>query len=58
MTVEEAIGILDPYTSEEVIEKLRAERGMSQEEIVSEVEKACELACRALRRYQEEGEQL
>lgn len=56
MTVEEAIRILDPYTSEEVIEKLRTERGMSQEEIVSEVEKACELACLALRRCQEEGE--
>ena len=56
MTVEEAIRILDPYTSEEVIEKLRTERGMSQEEIVSEVEKACELACRALRRCQGEGE--
>lgn len=56
MTVEEAIRILDPYTSEEVIEKLRTERGMSQEEIVSEVEKACELACRALRKCQEGGE--
>lgn len=56
MTVEEAIRILDPYTSEEVIEKLRTERWMSQEEIVSEVEKACELACRALRRCQGEGE--
>lgn len=56
MTVEEAIRILDPHTSEAVIEKLRTERGMSQEEIVSEVEKACELACRALRKCQKEGE--
>lgn len=56
MTVEEAIRILDPHTSEAVIKKLMAERGLSQEEIVSEVEKACELACRALRKCQEEGE--
>lgn len=56
MTVEEAIRILDPHTSEAVIEKLRAERGMSQEEIVSEVEKACELACLELRKCQEGGE--
>ena len=56
MTVEEAIRILDPHTSEAFIEKLRTERGMSQEEIVSEVEKACELACRALRKCQEGGE--
>ena len=56
MTVEEAIRILDPYTSEAAIKKLMAERGLSQEEIVHEIEGACELACRAPRRCQEEGE--
>lgn len=56
MTVEEAIRILDPHKSEAVIKKLMAERGLSQEEIVHEIEGACELACRALRRCQGEGE--
>lgn len=56
MTVEEAIRILDPHTSEAVIKKLMAERGLSQEEIVHEIDGACELACRALRRCQGEGE--
>lgn len=56
MTVEETIRILDPHTSEAVIKKLMAERGLSQEEIVHEIEGACELACRALRRCQGEGE--
>lgn len=56
MTVEEAIRILDPHTSEAVIKKLMAERGLSQEEIVHEIEGACELACRALGRCQGEGE--
>lgn len=53
MTVEEAIRVLDPHTSRDAIEALRIERGLSQEEIVHEVEKACELACQALRLYQE-----
>lgn len=56
MTVEEAIRILNPNTSREAIEELRTEHGLNQEEIVSKVEKACEIACRALRRCQEEGE--
>ena len=53
MTVEEAIRILNPNTSREAIEELRTEHGLNQEEIVHEVEKACELACQALRLYQE-----
>lgn len=53
MTVEEAIRVLDPHTSRDAIESLRIERGLSQEEIVHEVEKACEIACQALRLYQE-----
>lgn len=53
MTVEEAIRILNPNTSREAIEELRTEHGLNQEEIVSKVEEACEIACQALRRYQE-----
>ena len=53
MTVEEAIRVLDPHTSRDAIEALRIEHGLSQEEIVSEIEKACVLACQALRLYQE-----
>lgn len=55
MTVEEAIWILWPKTSAGMIYQMR-EDGLSEDEIMDKINKACVLACEIMKKYLEEND--
>ena len=55
MTVEEAIRILDPKTTADIIFQMR-EDGLSNEEILDRVNEACVLACEIMKKSIKEND--
>lgn len=55
MTVEEAIRILDPKTTADIIFQMR-EDGLSNEEILDRVNEACVLACEIMKKIIKEND--
>ena len=55
MTVEEAIQILHPDTTADIIFKMR-EDGLSDEEILDKVNEACVLACEIMKKHLKEND--
>ena len=58
MTIEKAIRLLDPYTTQEEINKIRRDNvSLSEQEtyniVIDEIEEACKLACEIMRDYLE-----
>lgn len=55
MTVEEAIQILHPDTTADIIFQMR-EDGLSNEEILDRVNEACVLACEIMKKHLKEND--
>lgn len=55
MTVEEAIQILHPDTTADIISQMR-EDGLSDEEILDKVNEACVLACEIMKKSIKEND--
>ena len=49
MSIEEAIRILDPETSEDAITEIKYYAGFNEEKTIEKVEEACVLACDIMR---------
>lgn len=56
MSIEEAIRILDPETSEDDIAETKCYAGFSEEKYIKKVEEASELACDIMRKHLEDTE--
>ena len=56
MSIEEAIRILDPETSEDAITEIKYYAGFKEEKTIEKVEEACILACDIMREHLEDTE--